>query len=247
MKAVVAVVALAGGLAVGSGLPEAQTPPSAEEIAAYGGLHAAAARGDAAEVRRLLAAGSAPDARDARGRTALHVAAFASSQEAARALVQGGADPNALEGQRYDIVTIAAVRNDVSMLRLALALGARAGNTTSPYDGTALIAAAHLGHDEVVRELIRAGAPLDHVNNLGWTAVIEAVILGDGGARHQACLRALVEAGADINRSDRQGVSALAHARQRGYAEMVEILERAGASRTRRWLRRQVSLRWPNT
>ena len=208
---------------------KAQTPPSAGELQAYRGLHAAAARGDAAEIRRLLAAGAAADARDGHGRTALHVAAFASGLEAARALVEGGADPNVLDGQRYDIVTIAAVRNQLPMLRLALSLGARPGNITSPYDGTALIAAAHLGHDAVVRELIRAGAPLDHVNNLGWTAVIEAIVLGDGGARHVACLRALIEAGADVNLTDRQGVTPLSLARQRGHGEMAELLRGAGA------------------
>ena len=86
--------------------------------------------------------------------------------------MRAGANPNALERDRYDIVTIAAVANDVATLALALGLGASAKNVTSRYDGTALIAAAHLGHVEVVRLLIRAGAPLDHVNNLGWTALI---------------------------------------------------------------------------
>jgi uncharacterized protein len=161
-------------------------------------------------------------------RTPLHVAVFGSHAEAARALVQGGAHPNALDAQRYDIVTIAAVKDDVRMVQLALALGASPRNVTSPSDGTALIAAAHLGHEGVVRELIKGGAPLDHVNNLGWTAVIEAVVLGDGGARHVSTLRALVEAGANVNITDRQGVSPLAHARARGYAEMVSILEAAG-------------------
>src|SRR5262249_57751525 len=93
------------------------------------------------------------------------------------------ANPNALENDRYDIVTIAAVADDVPTLKVALELGCRAKNITSRYDGTALIAAAHLGHAEVVRTLIAAGAPLDHVNNLGWTAVIESIVLGDGGPR----------------------------------------------------------------
>jgi ankyrin repeat protein len=115
------------------------------------------------------------------------------------------------------------------MVRLLLSVGARAGNVTSPYDGTALIAAAHLGHDGVVRALIAAKAPLDHVNNLGWTALIEAVILGDGGPRHVATVRALVQAGADVNLPDRQGVTPLGHARQRGYDAMVAILRQAGA------------------
>ncbi len=99
--------------------------------------------------------------------------------------------------------------------------------TTSRYDGTALIAAAHLGHDGVVRQLIAAGAPLDHVNNLHWTAAIEAIVLGDGGPRHQATLRALVDAGANLKLSDRSGQTPLQLARSRGYEAMVRILEAA--------------------
>jgi uncharacterized protein len=206
----------------------AQTPPSADELSRYTGLHRAAARGDAAEIERLLAQRSDPEVRDGNGRTPLHIAVFGSRAAAARALVQGGANANALDAQRYDVVTIAAVKDDVSMLRLLLTLGASARNITSPYNGTALIAAAHLGHDGVVALLIKAGAPLDHVNNLGWTAVIEAVVLGDGGRRHLAALRALIEAGANVNIADRQGVTPLAHARARGYREMVSMLEKAG-------------------
>jgi uncharacterized protein len=207
----------------------AQVPPSATERAGYSGLFAAAARGDAAVITALTAAGSKPDARDARGRTPLHVAAYGGHRGAMAALVAAGADPNALEGDRYDVVTIAAVANDVPTLEAALAQGASAKNVTSPYDGTALIAAAHLGHAEVVRVLIRAGAPLDHVNNLGWTAVIESIVLGDGGRRHVATLRALVEAGADVNLADRGGQTPLALAGARGYAEMAQVLRRAGA------------------
>jgi ankyrin repeat protein len=144
-----------------------------------------------------------------------------------RALVKAGADPNALERDRYDVVTIAAVADDVRTLETALAIGCSAKNVTSPYDGTALIAAAHLGHVGVVRTLIRAGAPLDHVNNLGWTAVIESIVLGDGGPRHVATLRALVEAGANVELRDRGGATPLALARARGYRDMVEVLEKA--------------------
>ena len=139
-----------------------------------------------------------------------------------------GANANALDAQRYDIVTIAAVADDVPMLKVALEGGASAGNVTSPYDGTALIAAAHLGHDEVVKVLIAAGAPLDHVNNLGWTAVIEAIWLGDGGKRHIETLRALIAGGASPNLADGRGQTPLALARLRGYVEMVKILEKAG-------------------
>ena len=133
--------------------------------------------------------------RDGYGRTPLHVAAYGRHHDAMRALVAAGANPNALERDRYDIVTIAAVADDLPTLKVALELGCSAKNITSRYDGTALIAAAHLGHDEVVRMLIAAGAPLDHVNNLRWTALIESIVLGNGGPRHTATLKALVDAG----------------------------------------------------
>jgi len=217
-------------LVLALGLPAAaQTPPDASELAAYSGLHAAAARGDTASIERLIQDGAATSARDNHQRTPLHVAAFRKQTDAALRLMRLGADPNALDAQRYDIVTIAAVADDVPMLKTALAGGGKATNITSPYDGTALIAAAHLGHDEVVRTLIAAGAPLDHVNNLGWTALIESIVLGDGGKRHIACLEALVKAGANVNIADRSGATPLTLAKRRGYGEMVAILEKAGA------------------
>ena len=210
-------------------LAHAQVPPSAAELRVYAGLHAAAARGDAAEIERLIAAGQNPNAQDSNSRTPLHVAAHFGHRAAAQALIKGGANPNALDAQKYDIVTIAAVTDDVPMLKLALAGGADPKAITSPYVGTALIAAAHLGHAEVVRVLIAAGAPLDHINNLGWTALMESIVLGNGGKAHTETLEALVKAGAKLNIADRQGVTPLGHARSRGYTEMVRTLEAAGA------------------
>jgi ankyrin repeat protein len=113
--------------------------------------------------------------------------------------------PGAVDVESYTGLHRAALRGDAAEVARLLALGA----DPNARDG-------------------KGGAPLDHVNNLGWTAVIEAVVLGDGGARHVSTLRALVEAGANVNITDRQGVSPLAHARARGYAEMVSILEAAG-------------------
>ncbi len=217
-------------LAIGMATPtHAQVPPSATERATYTGLFAAALRDDAGAIDAALRIGATVDERDAAGRTPLHVATYAAGHDAMRALVRRGADPNALEGDRYDIVTIAAVANDLPTLRVALALGGDARNVTSRYDGTALIAAAHLGHADVGRALIGAGAPLDHVNNLGWTALIESIVLGDGGARHADTLQALVRGGANVNLAERSGASPLALARERGYRGMAQTLLEAGA------------------
>ena len=222
--------AIATSLAVVAALPAvAQVPPSPSETAAYQGLHAAAAQGDSAALQRLLASAGATalvNARDAHGRTPLHVATFARQREAIRVLAKAGAGLDLLENDRYDAVTIAAVADDEETLALLLSLGASAKQVTSRYDGTALIAAAHLGHDGVVRQLIAAGAPLDHVNNLHWTALIESIVLGNGGPRHQATLKALVQAGASKALTDRQGSTPVQLARQRGYDAMVQMLSR---------------------
>jgi len=211
-------LALSGGAA-------AQTAPSASDIAAYDGLHLAAHNGDVAQITRLIAQGADLDARDGSDRTPAHVAAFASHYAALIALAQGGAEMNALENRVYDVLTIAAVANDPAMVSLALTLGNRAYLITSVYDGTAPIAAAHLGHHDVVARLIAGGAPLDHANTLGWTALMEAVVLGHGGPDHTKTLRILVEAGADKSIPDRDGVTQLQHALARGYAAMVALLE----------------------
>lgn len=207
----------------------AQTPPSASELAAYDGLFRAVIEQDAALLEQALGSTQAVDRRDDHGRSALHVAAYFGNHQAMRKLAAAGADVNALEQDYYDIVTIAAVANDLATLRLALQLGCKPGNVTSRYDGTALIAAAHLGHVEVVKILIDAGAPLDHVNNLNWTAVIESIVLGDGGKRHIATLKALVDAGANLNLADARGRTPLRLARDYGFSEMTDILQAAGA------------------
>jgi len=226
-RAITLLLTLAAALTTVTSL--AQVPPTAAEVATYRDLHAAAHRGDLAAIQRLAASKSALEARDGAGRTPLHVATFARQHKAVQALLQAGANHAALERGRYDAVTIAAVADDEQTLRVLLAGGASAKLTTSRYDGTALIAAAHLGHDGVVRQLIDAGAPLDHVNNLHWTAVIEAIVLGDGGARHQATLKALLDAGANTQLADRNGATPLQLARAHGYAAMVKMLQAAGA------------------
>jgi ankyrin repeat protein len=207
----------------------AQVAPTESELRAYGGLHAAAARGDVVEIEKRIASGENKEAVDDRQRTPLHVAVYQKKHDAARALIRLGADPNRLEIDRYDIITIAAVANDVPMLKIAIDGGGNPKAVTSRYDGTALIAAAHLGHAEIVKMLIAAKAPLDHVNNLKWTALIEAIVLGNGGSNHTETLRALVEAGAGVNIPDGSGATPLTLAKSRGHREMVAILEKAGA------------------
>ncbi len=189
---------------------------------------AAADRGDLTTVQELLGAGAPVDARDERRRTALLLATHANHVEIAFALIAAGADVNARDEIDDSSFLYAGAEGRLEILRLTLAAGADL-KSTNRYGGTALIPAAHHGHVEVVRELLNTAIDKDHVNRLGWTALLEAVILGDGGPTYVEIVRLLVEAGANPNIADRQGMTPLAHARARLYTEIARILGTAGA------------------
>ncbi len=204
-------------------------PAAAQSPSANRELLAAAELGDAEAARRALAGGADVNARDRRQRTALIITGETGHIAVTRVLIAARAEVNALDDRRYDALTQAAARGDHALVELLLGVGADVRLTTSPYDGTALIAAAHHGHVEVIALLLARNPNLDHVNNLGWTALMEAIVLGDGGPRHTETLRRLVAAGANVNIADRAGVTPLAHALRRGYDAMATLLEAAGA------------------
>jgi uncharacterized protein len=187
----------------------------------------AAERGDIAQVRNLLSRGAQLEGRDDRGRTALLAATHGNQVEVARFLIAQGADVNAKDSIQDTPFLYAGAEGRVEILKLTLP---RANlKDTNRYGGTALIPAAHHGHIEAVKVLLGTKIEKDHINKLGWTALLEAVILGDGGEVHTEIVRLLVAAGANVNIADRDGVTALSHARRRGFSEMVQILSAAGA------------------
>ena len=191
-------------------------------------LHIAAKANDAAEVTEQLAAGAKLEARDSAQRTALMVATRANAIGAARALMAAGANVNAKDNIRDTPFLYSAAEGHLEILRMTLKAGADLKDTNR-YGGTGLIPAAHHGHPENVRELLKTDIAIDHVNKLGWTALLETIILSDGGPTHQDILNQLIEAGANVNLADGEGVSPLVHAKQRGYVEMIAMLEKAGA------------------
>ena len=158
------------------------------------------------------------------------VAAHRGDVAALQRAFAAGAPVDARDARGRTALHVATFARQHEAIRLLARAGAKLGALENDrYDGTALIAAAHLGHDGVVRQFIRAGAPLDHVNDLHWTALIEAIVLGDGGPRHQATLQALLDARASTKLTDRSGATPLQLARARGHAAMVEMLRAAGA------------------
>jgi uncharacterized protein len=192
-------------------------------------LLAAAESGDQAAIRTAIAVGANVDARDVTGRTPLLVATQARQTEAFRVLLEAGADVD-LQDERLDNPFLyAGAEGILDILELANEAGADPA-ITNRYGGVAVIPASERGHVETVRYLLtETDVDVDHVNKLGWTALLEAILLSDGGPRHQAIVALLIEAGADVDLADKDGVRPLAHARARGQTEIAELLVEAGA------------------
>ncbi|MCY1559692.1 hypothetical protein D9M68_967530 [compost metagenome] len=81
---------------------------------------------------------------------------------------------------------------------------------------------------DTVRILIAAGVPVNHVNNLGWTALQEAILLNDGGPRQQDVVRLLLEAGAEPGIRDPQGRTALENADRLGFSGIAALIRANG-------------------
>ena len=187
----------------------------------------AAEAGRLEEVEELLEEGASVDATDAAGRTALVAAAYGNHLAVAEALIDAGADVDTQDTSQQSAYLIATseVGDDPRLLELTLEHGADV-NAKDSYNGTGLIRAADRGYVRIVRRLLQTEIDVDHVNRLGWTALLEAVILGGGDAAHTEVVEVLVEEGdVDVGIQDRDGRTALDHARDNGYREMVTILE----------------------
>lgn len=184
--------------------------------------------GDERTVRKLLAKDAPVNARDAQGNTPLLLATAGNHIGVARSLVLHGADVNLQNDQRDSAYLLAGARGNLEILRMTLSRGADL-KSTNRYGGTALIPACERGHVDTAKTLMEAGVDVNHVNRLGWTCLLEAIVLSNGGAPHQQIVRDVIAAGANVNLADKEGVTPLAHARQRNQQAMVEILTAAGA------------------
>jgi ankyrin repeat protein len=192
-------------------------------------LIAAAENGNVARIAELLKRGANVNAQDERGRTPAMAATYARQTKAVQALLQAGADVNRRDQMLNNPFLYAGAEGMLEILKLAHAAGADP-RITNRFGGTALIPAAERGHVEAVSWLLaNTKVEVNHINRLGWTALLEAIVLSDGGPRHQEIVATLIRHGADVNLADREGRTALDHARQRGYARIRQLLQAAGA------------------
>lgn len=176
-------------------------------------------------VEKALKEGASVNTEDRNKRSLLLIATISGAIDTAKLLIQYGADVNQQDDKLDSPFLYAGASGQTELVKLYLAHGARF-DIFNRYYGTALIPASERGHVETVRLLANTkGFPVNHVNRLGWTALMEAVILGNGGTRHQQAVQILKDAEADLNIPDHDGRTPLQHAKSLGFKEIVKILE----------------------
>lgn len=180
-----------------------------------------------AVVEALLKKGADANAKDRAGKSVLLLATESSLIKIARLLLHYGADVNQQDKRLESPFLTAGATGKSDFVKLFLENGARF-DVYNRYNGTALIPACERAHLEVVRLLANTkGFPIDHVNRLGWTALMEAVVLGNGGPEYVSVVQILVDAGCNVSIPDSKGVSALQHAKTNRYSEIIKVLEKA--------------------
>lgn len=186
-----------------------------------------AEKGDKENVLKLLQDGADINATDERGRTAVIAATYNNKVDTVKLLIQKGADINLRDNNLENVLLHAGAQGFLEIVKLAIAADADT-KLTNRFGGTALIPASERGHVEVVQELLtHSDIDVNHINNLHWTALLEAVILGNGGDKHQKIVQLLVDHGADVHIGDGDGITPLEHAQKRGFQEIEKILKKA--------------------
>ena len=216
-KLAAVLVLLAGMAEMASGQPS----PAARDMLD------AAARGDAKKLERLIGAGAPLDPLDGAGQTPLLLAVQGNHVAAAEVLIKAGSGINTQASNMDTPWLLAGALGRTDMLRLMIPRGPNL-SIRNRFGGNALIPACERAHVESVKLLLTTRIDVNHINNLGWTCLLEIVILGDGGARHIEVAKLVLAAGADANIADKDGVSPLAHARRKGQREIARLITDAG-------------------
>lgn len=162
---------------------------------------------------------------DTKNRSLLLIATNNQNQEMAELLVKHGANVNQQADNLDSPFLYAGASGQTQLVKLFIENGARF-DIFNRYYGSALIPACERGHVQTVYLLANTkNFPINHINRLGWTGLMEAVILGDGSKKYQQIIQILKDAGADMNIPDHDGVTPLQHAERRGFKEIISIIK----------------------
>jgi uncharacterized protein len=187
----------------------------------------AAERNETDTIRRLIEEGVDINTQDSEGRTATMIATYNNDVETAKILIDAGADVNIQDDMENNPFLYAGAEGYLDILKLTIEAGADP-SITNRYGGTALIPASEHGYVDVIKELLtNTDININHVNDLGWTALLEAIILNNGDEKQQQTVQLLIDHGADVNIPDNNNVTPLQHAREKGFKEIAQILLKA--------------------
>lgn len=180
-------------------------------------------------VKQELAKNSNLETKNSKGQTPLMLATYLVNNDIAFLLIDHGANVNTQDNNLNSPFLYAGAEGNLALVKKCLENGADF-KVFNRYNGSALIPAAEKGHLQVVKLLVNTpDFPIDHVNRLGWTALMEAIVLSDGGKVHTHIVHELIKGGVNVNIKDQDGKTPLYHAKKRGFTEIVKLLEEAGA------------------
>ena len=155
------------------------------------------------------------------------LASAADHLDVARLLVVLGADPDAQDDQQDSAWLVTGVTGSVEMLEVLLPAHPDLA-LRNRFGGVSVIPASERGHVQYVRRVVTTGIDVNHVNDLGWTALLEAIVYGDGSAPYREIVGTLLDADADPSIADADGVTPRQHAESRGFGIIADRLRAAG-------------------
>lgn len=188
----------------------------------------AAAAGNRETIEASLADGVDINATNRRRRTAILIAAMNEHYDVVERLVAAGADIDKQDETNFNPFTYGCVKNDIRLVRMMISAGTDVDLLTR-FGGVGLHPAAEKGYLDLVRELLETTTVnVNYTNWVGWTPLLEAVVLNDGGPVQQEIVKLLLDHGANPEMTDKYGRTPRQLAEELGYTEIANLLAVAG-------------------
>jgi ankyrin repeat protein len=189
----------------------------------------AAEQGQLETLKECLDKGVDINVTSRQGRTAIINASLNKHYECVSFLISAGADIDKQDQTCFNPFLLSCLNNDLTLLRLVLPANPNLDLLTR-FGGVGITPASEKGHVEIVRELLeKTEMNVNHTNFVGWTPLLEAIVLNDGGDKQQQIVKLLLDHGANPHMTDKYGKKPLELAKEKGYTEIAALLVAAGA------------------